>query len=517
VDLDGVEFKSLPSGLHAVKEDLIYFVHGKYAGISVFVQGEADAKQRNASFVAVGVLVPLSQGQLGRSWLHAEELRTLVKEVVKDTTDTRHLELFWKKHRADETAATSSKPAAIPASPTSDNRKRKRTGSESTFASLKADKMWPTDHPALAIPLLVDSFGPLIFPLHRAALLRKRVLFLGSTPVQNNCNAVYNTSVLSAIPQALFETLPPSTQSIFQCRPLFSVGIQEMPVLTSHKGEKAGWIACTTDDILGEKKDLYDFIVELPGTSRSKGLWPTLKTSEGDIIKASQRDLRRWRQLRNELKRLKSLSDGAYTDEPEGEPTDNDEQPLIQPAKTEEDPEAAPPPSRDENDVIEPSSWAALAYRGFIWWASAGEASAFENEQAQADEQLLLDLPDVAGILESAEDDFDGDDNDEIARRNHRNLYFSRAAATVVVAYFRRVTENLLKTMTAVVEEADDETEEGIAEDAITVELDAVREMGLDTWSATDKAFVVEMMRVWYDRDAVVTGGGVRLCGLRIC
>jgi hypothetical protein len=152
-----------------------------------------------------------------------------------------------------------------------------------------------------------------------------------------------------------------------------------------------------------------------------------------------------------------------------------------------------------------------------MWWASAGEASAFENEQAQADEQLLFDLPDVAGILESAEDDFDGDDDDEIARRNHRELYFSRAAATVVVAYFRRVTENLLKTMTAVVEEADDETEEGIAEDAITVELDAVREMGLDTWSATDKAFVVEMMRVWYDRDAVVTGGGVRLCGLRIC
>jgi hypothetical protein len=71
--------------------------------------------------------------------------------------------------------------------------------------------------------------------------------------------------------------------------------------------------------------------------------------------------------------------------------------------------------------------------------------------------------------------------------------------------------------MTAVVEEADDDTEEGIAEDAITVELDAVREMGLDTWSATDKAFVVEMMRVWYDRDAVVAGGGVRLCGLRIC
>jgi hypothetical protein len=516
VDLDGVEFKSLPSGLHAVKEDLIYFVHGKYAGISVFVQGEADAKQRNATFVAVGVLVPLSQGQLGRGWVHAEELRVLVKEVIKDTADTRHLELFWKKHRADETAVTASSSVAIPASPTSDNKKRKRTSSVSTFASLNTDALWPADHPALSIPLLLDSFGPLIFPLHRAALLRKRILFLGSTPVQKNCNAVYNASVLSNVPQSLHETLPPSAKPIFQCRPLFSVGIQEMPILCSNSGEKAGWIACTTDDILSEKKDLYDLLVELPGTSRSKGLWPALKTSDGEIIKASQRDLRRWRQLRNELKRLKDLAQEGYTDEQGAEPIDDDEQPLIQPHETEEDAEAAPPQSKDENDVVEPSSWAALACRSFMWWASAGEASAWENEQAQADEQLLLDLPDVAGILESAGDD-DDEDDDAVARRNHRDLYFSRAAATVVLAYFRRVTENLFKTMTVVVEEADDETEEGIAEDAITVDLDHVREMGLDTWSGLDKAFVIEMLRVWYNRDAVIAGGGVRLCGLRIC
>jgi hypothetical protein len=41
--------------------------------------------------------------------------------------------------------------------------------------------------------------------------------------------------------------------------------------------------------------------------------------------------------------------------------------------------------------------------------------------------------------------------------------------------------------------------------------------MGLDTWSGLDKAFVIEMLRVWYNRDAVIAGGGVRLCGLRIC
>jgi hypothetical protein len=34
----------------------------------------------------------------------------------------------------------------------------------------------------------MDSFGPLIFPLYRAALLRKRILFMGEAPVHGACN-----------------------------------------------------------------------------------------------------------------------------------------------------------------------------------------------------------------------------------------------------------------------------------------------------------------------------------------
>jgi hypothetical protein len=42
IELDGVvEYKSLPSGLHTVKEDLIYYVHDRYAGVSAFVNAPA--------------------------------------------------------------------------------------------------------------------------------------------------------------------------------------------------------------------------------------------------------------------------------------------------------------------------------------------------------------------------------------------------------------------------------------------------------------------------------------------
>lgn len=112
LDLGGaVEYKSLPSGLHAVAEDLIYFVHedesgsgsgsgssggrhgaagdgdpaaapseGGYAGLSAFVNlptDEADA--RFARMIAVGVLVPRSYGRLGRAWRHAESLMAMAR------------------------------------------------------------------------------------------------------------------------------------------------------------------------------------------------------------------------------------------------------------------------------------------------------------------------------------------------------------------------------------------------------------------------------------------------------
>ena len=82
LDLEGaVEYKSLPSGLHSVREDLIYFVHDQgYAGLSAFYNLPTDEEEaRHARMIAVGVLVPLSYGRLGRAWRHAEALKDMAK------------------------------------------------------------------------------------------------------------------------------------------------------------------------------------------------------------------------------------------------------------------------------------------------------------------------------------------------------------------------------------------------------------------------------------------------------
>jgi len=185
-DLDGVEYQCLPSGLHSVREDVVYFIHGAYAGVSAFVQEEADKEHRNASFVAVGALVPLSYGRLGKSWVHVEGLRELARAIVKDPDDKKPLEAYWDRHDSVDGSNGAASPVSKRASVPGDY-KRKRALSDAT-GSFAVEEAMPLDHPALSMTALVTAFGPLLFPLYREALLRRRILLLGSAPVLETCN-----------------------------------------------------------------------------------------------------------------------------------------------------------------------------------------------------------------------------------------------------------------------------------------------------------------------------------------
>jgi hypothetical protein len=506
-----VEYKCLPSGLHGVKEDLVYFVHGTYAGVSAFVQEEADAQHRNANFVAVGALVPLSYGRLGRSWLHAAELRQLAKGAVANGHDIRSLELFWKKHKQDETTRTeAASPSAVRrmSLPPGLERKRKRASSD-TATRFSSQQGVAYDHPALSVPELLDTFGPLLFPLYRAALLRKRILLLGTPPVQQSCNFVYMLSILSSIPLSLTDVVQPDTESLLRIQTLFNVGIHDIPYLSDQK-RKARWLACTTDDILGEKKDLYDLLVSLPNGSSPMNTpkrWPEVRTSDGTILKATQRDLRRYRLLRAELDRFQTERQ-RYRDNPED--ADDDEMSPLMRASTiallNEVRHAEP----EEADVVEPVSWTAMAYNGFMWWASAGEMEAWENEEARTDRQLLDEIPDMDDLLHHIGPGTTQDEQQE-------DLHRASATATIVTAYFHRLTAQIIQPLADVVEDADDDTEEDIADSAIAVSSDDIRAMGLDTWSTTDREFVKGAMELYFGREAVIEQNGMKICGVKIC
>ena len=529
MDLEGVEFKCLPSGLHSVKEDVVYFVQGACAGVSVFVHEEADAQHRNANFAAVGTLVPLSYGRIGRGWVLAPELRRLASDVVKKSSgqDTQPLEAFWEKHRQDENAkdtAPASPSISRDTLPESLDRRRSRARSDVT-GGLTSDQSIGNDHPALCMPELLDTFGPLVFPMFRAELLRKRILLLGQPPVQSTCNFIYILSVLANIPSSLREILHADLETALRIQSLFNVGISDIPSLSTGQTEGEGWLACTSDDILRDKHQLYDLLVTMPGPhlNPAKHRWPTITTSSGAPVKATQRDLRRYRLLRSELNRIR-LERERYRDHPSSDNSQTDATdggegvPLIPTATILNDVRASPD-STDDSQVVEPTSWTAMAYTGFLWWASAGEMEAWESEEARADRALLDDLPELDMLMEATSPSASrtsfshAQDEDERSKERHK----ARATATVVTAYFHRLTHQILSAMAEVVETADDETEEGVADEGIIVSGEEMKTMGLDTWSEADRTFVSEAMKLWFRRDGSVERGGTRICGVRIC
>ena len=278
-------------------------------------------------------------------------------------------------------------------------------------------------------------------------------------------------------------------------QPLFNVGISDITRLEKHEH---GWLACTTDGILGEKKKLYDLLVELPTfiAPGSRTARPKLRTAEGRVIKASQRDLRRYRALRRELERHESVISGYRDDESAGE-DDREEAPLFPtaqraPASGPADAHCADPAA------VEPETWGAAAYRSVMWWSSADEMEAQEAEEVASDQALLSNLP---GFSETPSSQHGHEDCTVMAR--------------ILIAYFHRLTTTFLQTLAGIVEadETDGEHDVGV----VDITADHMRALGLDSWAQNDRDFVIEAVKRYFKREAAVREDGVWMCGVRIC
>jgi hypothetical protein len=186
-----VEFRSLPSGLHTVSDDVVYWVLDRdHGGISAFVnRATDDSSSRNARMLAVGAVVPLAGGRLGRAWRHAAALKALAASVAAGALDdTDALQTYWERNglggadgdgqAALAAAAAAAAPAETPIFP-----------SFPRFSIFEAsrERLSPL-HPARSLERLLDVFGPLVFPVYRAALLRKRILIACHVPVHQVCN-----------------------------------------------------------------------------------------------------------------------------------------------------------------------------------------------------------------------------------------------------------------------------------------------------------------------------------------
>ncbi|EPS41309.1 hypothetical protein H072_4863 [Dactylellina haptotyla CBS 200.50] len=629
VNIDGVEYKSLPSGLHKLREDLVYgipiiacpltpllesfvahnfsddnryFVHQPFAGVSAFINVPASAATRNSTMLSVGVLVPLSYGRLGRSWRHAQNLKDLAETLVTDLDDHKPLEEYYNLYRASDELMEQhinnrniSHSPAITRSVSFQQAKtpprmhlRHRSISDAT-ALLMPGQSLSRHHPALSLPDFVLTFGPLIFPLHRAALMRKRILLVAEAPVEKACNFVYDISVLSNIPFAVADLI---TSELPRLKPLFSVGVHDIPTLEieaaqiknraselpyttngsdlNTPGELGSWVAATTDSILTMKKDLYDILVKLPppeSENAAEKVWPTIEiAATGEQLKATQRDLRRYRALKRSLSRYANhhienpfLDDvpDTHDDDDAGssihEYDENDEivQPILErrtsTISTRSIPQFKDIDSHSESEeiVCEKLSWPQLAYEGFMWWASAGEqrvdigdgdSEGLEARPGSEDENTGYITPVTPG----------GQKPVFLARQRRRSTGLSISgmdgtgplgnAEMDIIAYFHRMTSRIVGGMADIIDASglgEDEGEtappdtEGFAyrgdsgiddeERWVFVSPEDMLRLGLDQWSTNDEKFLKEVTRLWFRRDAMVERSGMMICGVKLC
>jgi len=244
--------------------------------------------------------------------------------------------------------------------------------------------------------------------------------------------------------------------------------------------------------------------------------WPVLKRSiDGKEIKATQRDLRRYRHLRQALSPISlQRSKRCSTNATEPETDDENTHLLFTPPKYDSSDEDIW--NGDEDKLCEPSSWGALAYSGLMWWASAGEKDQALFEEDSIEQQLLGDLEEVAARRAGREQYNDNLDENvgEVEDDQHGN---DATLETAVIAYFHRLTKHMFEKCAEVLELPADEDEEDQDDEVRKLGSDGLRRMGLDVWSESDKEFVRQLVPLWFGKDVEVQGMAIECCGVRIC
>ncbi|KAJ2958824.1 hypothetical protein NQZ79_g5678 [Umbelopsis isabellina] len=284
VDLTGVEYQSICSGLHSISQDTIYFKKGNNFGVSAFENKAMleNTEERGARMMAVGCLVAPTPdtGSCGLS--EASDTTTSETTEIESTSNERTLPNFASLSSIDTSkmhrhASISFGPLSPSVSSLAHSMNSERSAIFTVNHQLYSVVRHPagTDaksmeylqveesHPAHSFPEFVRAMGPNLFILWKAAILKKRILLLTSSPVEKACHfeLVYNICLLASLPRTHNLTLTLEGKNKLQ--PLFCVGINDIEQLEKLEG---GYVACTPDKIFQQKHHLFDILVTLPDT-----------------------------------------------------------------------------------------------------------------------------------------------------------------------------------------------------------------------------------------------------------
>lgn len=238
VDLEGVEFKSMASGSHRINSDFVYFRKGNYFGMACFANMPVESElERGARMKSVGILSP-SYTLLYR---YMNFLENQVRHQLEIPGHYAQLEAFYEDKKGILPAGLSSKGTPTSLQPIH----WLPTVNKYMYPEMKIT------HPAGCMSQFIKFFGEQIMVLWKFALLRKRILIFSPPPVGVVCYRVYCCCCLANVSL-------PGIGGVPESKPYFYISVADIETLET----EMSFVACTTEKIFEEKKDLYDVYID---------------------------------------------------------------------------------------------------------------------------------------------------------------------------------------------------------------------------------------------------------------
>ncbi|ORY99215.1 hypothetical protein BCR43DRAFT_222735 [Syncephalastrum racemosum] len=355
----------------------------------------------------------------------------------------------------------------------------------------------PSALPSLPSPSVVDDnfpffmaeLGPQVFVLWKAALLRQRILFMTAPPVQEACNHVYNTCLLSAVPTKY------NKPNIAK----FYISVNEIPELMEST-DGFGYVACTSDSIFETKEDLYDLLIKIPQDGdlarahfHSVPGTPAPQHNAADFIRFRSA-VRRIFDLHEDSNDLSRLLD-RKSDFADAIGTATLQMLLWWYRSPRHHPNASQQQQNDENTSKGPS-WARLFAGTNPVRKEEDQALLLEENEADATEINNNEVMHaVAARASTEEEDEEGEETPSSSRQDTSSLK-ADPLTQALTRYFESLSARLLSTLESMILAVDEDNQEVILTPQDLIEL------GLHP--VADAAFVTALARLYFDRSVHV-------------
>jgi len=235
VEEGGIDFRAMPSGLHTVEEDFVYFRSGSdrtVFGVAAFSSLRTGEEKRGARQRSVGFLLKEEawlRPFLPRLSYEARHLNEHPRDYagIVDAFETVQNERQDGERKGEDAAASALSVSA--------DEKVVKSGRHTQILSSFAD--------------VTRFYGPAISLLRKAVLLGLRILIYSPPPIGPACE------------RALWLSKTATTSHIddsMRVPVLYSVSIHDI----DHLSSLSSFIAVTTDKIFLEKPDLFDMSVD---------------------------------------------------------------------------------------------------------------------------------------------------------------------------------------------------------------------------------------------------------------